>query len=50
MKATVLSALALLLAAGALRADPPGVVERLEKAGATVARRGEGPVTAPGRR
>src|SRR5262249_42416977 len=31
MKATTLSALALLALAGALRADPPGVIERLEK-------------------
>ena len=43
MKATALSALALLLlAAGALRADPPGVVERIEREGGQVRRGGPG--------
>jgi len=43
MKATTLSALVLLVLAGALRADPPGVVERIEKAGGKVRRVGDGP-------
>jgi hypothetical protein len=43
MKAHVLSALALLLVlSGALRADPPGVVERIEKGGGEVRRGGAG--------
>src|SRR5258708_1548396 len=42
MKATTLSALALLVLAGALRADPPGVVERIERGGGYVRRDGVG--------
>ncbi len=42
MKAATLSALALLLAAGGLRADPPGVVGRIEKGGGEVSRDGPG--------
>jgi hypothetical protein len=36
MRASALSALAVLLAAGALRADPPGVIERIRAGGGTV--------------
>jgi hypothetical protein len=43
MKTMALSALALLLTVGALRADPPGVVERIEKGGGQVFRAGKGP-------
>ena len=43
MKATALSALVLLLAAGPLRADPPDGVERIEKDGGKVRRAGDGP-------
>ena len=44
MKATALSALALLLAAGPLRADPPGVVGRIKRQGGELYRepRGDG--------
>jgi hypothetical protein len=42
MKAHALSGLALLALAGALRADPPGVVERIEKGGREVRRGGAG--------
>ena len=45
MRATTLSALVLLLAAGALRADPPGVLERIEGGGGSVERAGPGPGT-----
>src|SRR5262249_43019301 len=40
MKATALSVLALLLAAGPLRADPPGAVQRIETGGGLVLRVG----------
>src|SRR5438105_581650 len=43
MKATALPALALLLLAGALRADPPGVIGRIEKADGRVRRAGNDP-------
>jgi hypothetical protein len=43
MKAMALSALVLLLWAGAVRADPPGVAGRIEKAGGRVGRLGDGP-------
>ena len=42
MKAHALSALALLALAGTLRADPPGVVERIEREGGRVRRDGPG--------
>jgi hypothetical protein len=42
MKARVLSALVLLLASAAVRADPPGVIEHIEKGGGSVRRDGVG--------
>jgi len=42
MKARVLSALVLLLAPAAVRADPPGVIEHIEKGGGSVRRDGVG--------
>ncbi len=43
MKATALSALVLLLAAAAVHADPPGVVERIVKGGGQVHHAGGDP-------
>ena len=42
MKARVLSALVLLLAPAAVRADPPGIIEHIEKGGGSVRRDGVG--------